>query len=51
MRCGLDFRKERGDDGIKAPHSATSLELRNTPPTVLWAIDKPTIDWLTRPRR
>jgi enoyl-CoA hydratase/carnithine racemase len=41
--AGLDLRKERSGDGISAASSPTSLDLRNTPPTVLQAMDKPTI--------
>ena len=41
--AGLDLRKERSGDGISSASSATSLDLRNTPPTVLQAMDKPTI--------
>jgi enoyl-CoA hydratase/carnithine racemase len=41
--AGLDLRKERSGDGISAASSATSLDVRNTPPTVLQAMDKPTI--------
>jgi enoyl-CoA hydratase/carnithine racemase len=37
------LRKERSGDGISSASSATSLDLRNTPPTVLQAMDKPTI--------
>src|SRR4029079_12506515 len=41
--AGLDLRKERSGDGLSRASSATSLALRNTPPTVLQAMDKPTI--------
>jgi len=41
--AGLDLRKERSGDGLSSASSATSLDLRNTPPTVLQAMDKPTI--------
>ena len=41
--AGLDLRKERSGDGISAASPPTSLDLRNTPPTVLQAMDKPTI--------
>jgi enoyl-CoA hydratase/carnithine racemase len=41
--AGLDLRKERSGDGLSAASSVTSLDLRNTPPTVLQAMDKPTI--------
>ena len=41
--AGLDLRKERSGDGLSAASSPTSLDLRNTPPTVLQAMDKPTI--------
>jgi enoyl-CoA hydratase/carnithine racemase len=40
--AGLDL-EERNGDGLSAASSATSLDLRNTPPTVLQAMDKPTI--------
>lgn len=41
--AGLDLRKERNGNGISGASSPTSLDLRNTPPTVLQAMDKPTI--------
>jgi enoyl-CoA hydratase/carnithine racemase len=41
--AGLDLRKERSGDGLSAASSTTTLDLRNTPPTVLQAMDKPTI--------
>ena len=41
--AGLDLRNERSGDGISAASSPTSLDLRNTPPTVLQAMDKPII--------
>ena len=41
--AGLDLRKERSGDGLSSASSATSLDLRNTPPTVLQAMDKPII--------
>ncbi|ABD06014.1 Enoyl-CoA hydratase [Rhodopseudomonas palustris HaA2] len=41
--AGLDLRKERGDEGLSAASSPTTLDLRSTPPTVLQAMDKPTI--------
>lgn len=41
--AGLDLRKERDEDGLSAASSPTTLDLRNTPPTVLQAMDKPTI--------
>ena len=41
--AGLDLRKERSGDGLSSASSSTSLDLRNTPPTVLQAMDKPTI--------
>ncbi|NEW86582.1 enoyl-CoA hydratase/isomerase family protein [Rhodopseudomonas sp. WA056] len=41
--AGLDLTKERGDEGLSAASSPTTLDLRNTPPTVLQAMDKPTI--------
>src|SRR4029078_7989607 len=46
--AGLDLRKERRRDGLSSASSATSLDLRNTPPTVLQAMDKPTICAVTR---
>ncbi|MCD0421949.1 enoyl-CoA hydratase-related protein [Rhodopseudomonas sp. BR0M22] len=41
--AGLDLNKERGDEGLSAASSPTTLDLRNTPPTVLQAMDKPVI--------
>lgn len=41
--AGLDLRKERDDNGLSAASSPTTINLRNTPPTVLHAMDKPTI--------
>ena len=41
--AGLDLRQERKGEGIRAASSSTSLDLRNTPPTVLFDMDKPTI--------
>ncbi|RJF66565.1 enoyl-CoA hydratase/isomerase family protein [Rhodopseudomonas palustris] len=41
--AGLDLTKERGDEGLSAASSPTTLDLRSTPPTVLHAMDKPTI--------
>ena len=41
--AGLDLRQERDGGGISAASSSTSLDLRNTPPTVLFDMDKPTI--------
>jgi len=41
--AGLDLNKERGEGGLSAASSPTTLDLRNTPPTVLQAMDKPTI--------
>jgi enoyl-CoA hydratase/carnithine racemase len=41
--AGLDLRKERSDEGLSAASSRTTLDLRNTPPTVMQAMDKPTI--------
>ncbi|MFC0241902.1 enoyl-CoA hydratase/isomerase family protein [Rhodopseudomonas telluris] len=41
--AGLDLTKERGDEGLSAASSPTTLDLRNTPPTVLQGMDKPTI--------
>lgn len=41
--AGLDLRSRRSEDGISTASSSTTLNLRNTPPTVLQAMDKPTI--------
>jgi len=41
--AGLDLRHQRGDGGLSLASSSTTLDLRNTPPTVLQAMDKPTI--------
>ncbi len=41
--AGLDLRQERDGNGLSAASSPTTLNLRNTPPTVLHAMDKPTI--------
>ncbi len=44
--AGLDLRKSRPNlqaGGISAASLPTTLDLRNTPPTVLQAMDKPTI--------
>ena len=41
--AGLDLRKERDGHGLSAASSPTTINLRNTPPTVLQAMDKPTI--------
>ncbi|MDE2376390.1 enoyl-CoA hydratase-related protein [Bradyrhizobium sp.] len=41
--AGLDLRRERDGNGLSAASSPTTLNLRNTPPTVLHAMDKPTI--------
>ena len=41
--AGLDLRKERDGNGLSAASSPTTINLRNTPPTVLQAMDKPTI--------
>jgi len=41
--AGLDLRQERNGNGLSAASSPTTLNLRNTPPTVLHAMDKPTI--------
>jgi len=41
--AGLDLREARGEGGISNASHATTLNLRNTPPTVLQAMDKPTI--------
>src|ERR1700712_1326467 len=39
--AGLDLRKERSGEGLSSASSTTSLDLRNTPPTVMQAMDKP----------
>ena len=41
--AGLDLRSGRSEGGISTASSTTTLNLRNTPPTVLHAMDKPTI--------
>ena len=41
--AGLDLRQNRPEGGISAASLPTTLDLRNTPPTVLQAMDKPTI--------
>ncbi len=41
--AGLDLRKERSGDGLSAASSKTTLDLRNTPPTVMHGMDKPII--------
>ena len=41
--AGLDLRMERDGNGLSAASSPTTINLRNTPPTVLQAMDKPTI--------
>jgi len=41
--AGLDLRAERGTNGISTAASTTTLNLRDTPPTVLQSMDKPTI--------
>ena len=41
--AGLDLRQERDGGGISSAASPTNLDLRNTPPTVLFDMDKPTI--------
>ena len=41
--AGLDLRQERDGAGISAAASPANLDLRNTPPTVLFDMDKPTI--------
>ena len=41
--AGLDLRKERSGEGLSNAASTATLDLRNTPPTVLQAMDKPTI--------
>ncbi|MBI5261920.1 MAG: enoyl-CoA hydratase/isomerase family protein [Bradyrhizobium sp.] len=41
--AGLDLRQERDGNGLSLASSPTTLNLRNTPPTVLQSMDKPTI--------
>ncbi len=41
--AGLDLREVRSESGISAAASSTTLDLRNTPPTVLQGMDKPTL--------
>ncbi|MET4169311.1 enoyl-CoA hydratase/carnithine racemase [Bradyrhizobium sp. LA6.1] len=41
--AGLDLRQERDGNGLSAASSPTTINLRNTPPTVLQAMDKLTI--------
>lgn len=41
--AGLDLRQERDSNGLSAASSPTTINLRNTLPTVLQAMDKPTI--------
>ncbi|HPG02987.1 MAG: enoyl-CoA hydratase/isomerase family protein [Methylobacteriaceae bacterium] len=41
--AGLDLREAREGGGISAASSSTNLDLRNTPPTVMFEMDKPTI--------
>lgn len=41
--AGLDLRSGRPEGGLSIASSSTTLDLRNTPPTVLQAMDKPTI--------
>ncbi|MCB1536546.1 MAG: enoyl-CoA hydratase/isomerase family protein, partial [Rhodoblastus sp.] len=41
--AGLDLREARDGGGISAASSSTNLDLRNTPPTVMFEMDKPTI--------
>jgi enoyl-CoA hydratase/carnithine racemase len=41
--AGLDLRQNRPEGGISAASLPTTLDLRNTPPTVLQAMDKPTL--------
>lgn len=41
--AGLDLSPQRGTGGIGSATASATLDLRNTPPTVLQAMDKPTI--------
>ena len=41
--AGLDLRQERDGEGISSASSSTNLDLRNTPPTVMFEMDKPII--------
>ncbi|MBL8351386.1 MAG: enoyl-CoA hydratase/isomerase family protein [Burkholderiaceae bacterium] len=41
--AGLDLSPQRGTGGIGSATATATLDLRNTPPTVLQAMDKPTI--------
>lgn len=41
--AGLDLTQERKGEGLSSASSMSTLDLRNTPPTVLHAMDKPTI--------
>ncbi|NDG39319.1 MAG: enoyl-CoA hydratase/isomerase family protein [Betaproteobacteria bacterium] len=41
--AGLDLRSGRPEGGLSLASSSTTLNLRDTPPTVLQAMDKPTI--------
>jgi len=41
--AGLDLSPQRGTGGIGSAAASATLDLRNTPPTVLHAMDKPTI--------
>jgi enoyl-CoA hydratase/carnithine racemase len=41
--AGLDLRTGRPEGGLSIASSSTTLDLRNTPPTVLQGMDKPTI--------
>jgi enoyl-CoA hydratase/carnithine racemase len=41
--AGLDLSPQRGTGGIGSATASATLDLRNTPPTVLHAMDKPTI--------
>ena len=45
--AGLDLSKERSGDGLSSASSLTNLDLRNTPPTVLFEMDKPTLCAIT----
>ncbi len=41
--AGLDLRQKRDGGGISSAASPTNLDLRNTPPTVMFDMDKPII--------
>lgn len=41
--AGLDMGQKRNSEGVSNASSSTTLNLRNTPPTVMQAMDKPTV--------